>query len=81
MTDPAPGPRSSEAGDDPAARLRSLQRRLRREKRVLERLNPLEEPERYESLFTRVIDLEVQRRALREVVGPEGDEPDEPDRD
>ncbi|MBW3657489.1 MAG: hypothetical protein KY457_02550 [Actinobacteria bacterium] len=68
--------------DDPAARLRSLGRRLRREKRVLERLNPLEEPERYEALFTRVVELEAERRALRGASGggdDDGDgEPDDP---
>lgn len=81
MTDPAPDPRPAAAGDDPAARLRSLQRRLRREKRALERLNPLEDPARYETLFTRVIDLEAQRRDLREAVGHAGDDPDDPDGD
>lgn len=65
---------------DPPARLRSLQRRLRREKRVLERLNPLEEPERYEALFTRLVALEAERRDLRASIGADGEDPgDEPD--
>ncbi|MBW3620435.1 MAG: hypothetical protein KY461_09330 [Actinobacteria bacterium] len=67
------------AADDPEAALRSLQRRLRREKRTLERLNPLEEPDRYAEHFTRVIDLEADRRELRGSLGSEADELDEPD--
>lgn len=64
----------ADAVDDPEARLRSVQRRLRREKRTLERLNPLEEPERYEALFTRVIDLEAAVRRLRGADAPHGED-------
>lgn len=64
------------AADEPVRRLRSLQRRLRREKLALERLNPLEEPDRYLDAFARVVDLEAERRALRSVVGGADDDGD-----
>lgn len=38
---------------------RALESRLRRRKRRLERLNPLDEPERYREAFVEVIDLEA----------------------
>lgn len=38
---------------------RALESRLRRRKRRLERLNPLEQPERYRALFVEVVDLEA----------------------
>ena len=38
---------------------RALESRLRRRKRRLERLNPLEQPERYREAFVEVADLEA----------------------
>lgn len=58
------------------ARLRALERRLRREKRAVERLNPLEEPERYAEGLRQVIDLEAERRELRRALGDAGEEAD-----
>jgi hypothetical protein len=52
-------------GEAAEARLRALERRLRREKLAVERLNPLEHPDRYATAFARVIDLEAERRDLR----------------
>lgn len=75
MTDDLP----AEGADDPQATLRSLQRRLRREKRVLERVNPVAEPERYAEHFTRVVDLEAARRDLREALGPDAGGADDED--
>jgi hypothetical protein len=46
-------------------RLRSLERRLRRHRRELERINPIEEPNRYRVAFERVVAMEARRRTLR----------------
>lgn len=51
--------------DDGNRRLRSLERRLRRHRRDLERVNPMEEPGRYRALFERVAAMEARRRSLR----------------
>lgn len=61
----------SDALPDPEAQLRSLQRRLRRDKLALERLNPLERPDAYAAAFEHVVALEVQRRELRSQVRAE----------
>lgn len=69
--------------DDAETRLRALERRLRREKLALERLNPLEHPDRYTAAFTRVVDLEAERRELRTAIldqeGPPGTGSEDPD--
>lgn len=71
MTDrPSPDEPSD---DDLRTRLASLERRLRREKAALERVNPLAEPERYAEDFTRVIELEASRRDLRTSLGADDD--------
>lgn len=69
-------------------RLRSVSRRLRREKLRLERVNPVEQPERYVAALTAVVDLEAERRDLRAALGrsggegeEEGDEEGDEDRD
>lgn len=72
MTDRPPRDESSD--DDRRTRLSSLERRLRREKAALERLNPLSEPERYAEDFARVIELEASRRDLRTSLGAADDE-------
>lgn len=47
---------------------RALEARLRRRKRRLERINPLDHPERYREAFVEVIDLEAAlRRQERQV--------------
>lgn len=73
----------SDAAPDPEAQLRSLQRRLRRDKLALERLNPLERPDDYAAAFDHVVALEVQRRSLRSQVRDEDPVvvPDEDDSD
>lgn len=38
---------------------RALESRLRRRKRRLERINPLEQPERYREALVEVVDLEA----------------------
>lgn len=43
----------------PASDPRAIESRLRRRKRRLERLNPVEEPERYREAFLEVVDLEA----------------------
>lgn len=48
---------------------RALESRLRRRKRRLERINPLEQPERYRDAFIEVIDLEA---ALHRPDGSDG---------
>lgn len=53
---------------DDAARLRALERRLRRDKLALERLNPLVAPDAYVAALERVADLEAERRTLRRAV-------------
>lgn len=82
MTDgPHPEP-DRDPGRDPEARLRALQRRLRRDKLALERLNPLERPDAYTAALGRVVDLEARRRDLRgELTAAEPPIvlPDEPD--
>jgi hypothetical protein len=45
-----------------------LERRLRRHRRELERINPVEEPDRYRAAFERVIAMEARRRSLRNAV-------------
>lgn len=71
MTDPPL--RDHPSDDDRPTRLSSLERRLRREKAALERLNPLAEPERYAEDFARVIELEASRRDLRTSLGADDD--------
>lgn len=66
---------------DPAARLRALERRLRRHKLALERLNPVEQAEAYAHALERVVDLEAGRRDLREALCvPCAASPPEPER-
>lgn len=76
MTDPAP---DLPTDGDLRRRLRAVDRRLRRERAALERLNPVEEPERYVEGFTGLVELEATRRQLREAIGPDGDGDDDPD--
>ena len=51
--------------DETRRRLRSLERRLRRQRRALERINPVQHPERYRVLFEEVAAMEARRRSLR----------------
>ena len=51
--------------DQTRRRLRSLERRLRRQRRALERINPVQHPERYRILFEEVAAMEARRRSLR----------------
>ncbi len=61
----------SEPAEEPEVELRALERRLRRDKLRLERLNPLERAEEYEAALAHVLDLEVERRRLRALVQAE----------
>lgn len=45
--------------------VRSLERRVRDHKRTVERLNPLEQPDRYHDAFDRLVELEAELRDLR----------------
>ncbi|MDX1511667.1 MAG: hypothetical protein R3249_09985 [Nitriliruptorales bacterium] len=51
--------------DETRRRLRSLERRLRRQRRALERINPIQHPARYRTLFEEVAAMEARRRSLR----------------
>lgn len=55
----SPDPETVGAGAGASADPRAVEARLRRRKRRLERLNPVEEPERYRQAFLEVIDLEA----------------------
>lgn len=51
--------------EDAARQLRALERRLRRERPALERINPLEQEEAYLAGFEQLVALEARRRDLR----------------
>jgi hypothetical protein len=52
--------------------VRSLERRVRDHKRTVERLNPLEHPDRYHDAFDRLVELEAELRDLRRAEPPTG---------
>jgi DNA primase len=55
-------------------RLFTLERELKGRRGSLEQLNPLQEPEQHDALFTELVGLEAQRRDLRKVI--QGENPD-----
>ncbi|MDX1657775.1 MAG: hypothetical protein R3343_03040 [Nitriliruptorales bacterium] len=57
---------SAPATDDDGLTLAALDGRLRRRKRRLERMNPLDDPEAYTARLREVVALEVRRRERAE---------------
>lgn len=74
---------SSDADDlaELESRLRSLERKLRRDKLGLEKLNPLVHADAYVAALEHVADLEAERRDLKRALRGAGDDEGGPDED